>query len=53
MDIVLKKIKDSPYKLVMHEKKVIGLFDHGRYVDKKSFEEKHKEVEKLHVSSRG
>ena len=52
MDIVLKKVKNSPYKLVMYEKKVIGLFDHGRYINRKSFEEKHKEVEKLHAQAR-
>ena len=45
MDVKIKRVKNSPYKFVIHDKKVIGIFDHGRFINKAGFEEKHKVLE--------
>jgi hypothetical protein len=44
MDISIKRVKSSPYKLVVSSNKVVGLFESGKYIALENFNEKHIDV---------
>jgi hypothetical protein len=51
-DVQVRKLKGKPYKLVLLEWDCIGLFDHGKYVDKKSFNnDQHLAAAKFHAET--
>ena len=41
MDINVRKIKNSPYKLVYTKDKVVGLMDYGDFISRPNFSERH------------
>jgi predicted RNA-binding protein len=44
LDIDVKKIKGSPYKVVLSKSKVIGIFDCNKFIEKKKMTGKHLKV---------
>ena len=44
MDIAIKRVKSSPYKLVYTSDKVVGLFELGKFISARNFTEKHLSV---------
>ena len=54
MDIEIKRIKSSPYKLVVTKSKeggnVVGIFDNGKYIEWKNFKIQHTRVAIEYVS---
>ena len=54
MDIAIKPIKSSPYKLVVTKLpeggQVLGIFDNGKYIEHKNFKEKHIAVAMQYVA---
>ena len=48
MNIEIKRIKNTPYKLVITRRKdgdkIVGIFDKGKYIEWKRFTDKHKDV---------
>lgn len=48
MDIHIRRIRNTPYKLVFSRNEVIGVFDHNRYVSKTNMNDAHKSVVARH-----
>lgn len=44
IDLYIKRVRYTPYKLVFSKDEVIGLFDHNKYVSKAYMNDKHKDV---------
>ena len=44
LDIDVKKIKGSPYKVVLSKSKVIGIFDCNKFIEKSKMTEKHQKM---------
>ena len=45
MNIAIKRIKNSPYKLVVTQNadrgQIVGIFDNGKYIEQKHFNQKY------------
>jgi len=48
MDIAIERVKSSPYKFVVSNGQTVGLFEAGKYVSRKNFNESHLEIMKQH-----
>jgi len=48
IDLHIKRIRNTPYKLVFSREEVIGMFDHNKYVSKDNMNETHKGVVEQH-----
>lgn len=44
IDLYIKRIRATPYKLVFSKDNIIGVFDHNKYISKSNLNNKHKDV---------
>ena len=44
IDLYIRRVRRTPYKLVFSKDEVIGVFDHNKYVSKANMNDKHKYV---------
>lgn len=44
LDLHIKRIRRTPYKLVFSKDEVIGIFDHNKYVSKANMNDAHKDI---------
>jgi hypothetical protein len=42
MDLHIRRIRCTPYKLVLSRERLIGVFDHNKYVSRANMNDKHK-----------
>ena len=49
IDLHIKRIRCTPYKLVFSKDNIIGVFDHNRYISKSNMNDKHKDALSQHA----
>ena len=51
MNVEIRRIKDSPYKLVCCGTKLIGIFDSGNFINRSNMNEKQKNDIGMHADT--
>ncbi|MDP2942812.1 MAG: hypothetical protein Q8O36_04825 [Candidatus Omnitrophota bacterium] len=44
IDLYIRRVRNTPYKLVLSREQIIGMFDHNKYISKANMKDKHKYV---------